>query len=87
MRPRPLRGSGCEITSPTSWGEEVRACRMVVAKSGVPANATFTGLWSCLLGEQVLAPLAHGGLARLPVRAVQDQDAVQVVDLVLQNPG
>jgi hypothetical protein len=42
---------------------------------------------SALLGEQVLPPLAHGGLARLPVGAVEDQDAVEVVNLVLEDPG
>src|SRR3954471_9342024 len=87
LRPRPLRGSGWEMTRPTSCEEEVRACRMIAAKSGVPANATFKGAWSGLLGQEVLAPLAHGLLARLPIRAVQDQDAVEVVDLVLQDPG
>jgi hypothetical protein len=45
------------------------------------------GVLSALLGEQVLPPLAHGGLACLPVCAVQYQDAVEVVDLVLQDPG
>src|SRR5918997_877355 len=41
LRPRPLRGSGWETTSPTSWSEEMRPRRMVAAKSGVPAKATF----------------------------------------------
>src|SRR5215210_591127 len=45
------------------------------------------GVPSALLGEQVLPPLAHGGLARLPIGAVEDQDTVEVVDLVLQDPG
>jgi hypothetical protein len=45
------------------------------------------GVLSALLGEQVLPPLAHGDLACLPVCAVQYQDAVEVVDLVLQDPG
>jgi hypothetical protein len=45
------------------------------------------GVLSALLGEQVLPPLAHGGLARFPVRAVQYEDAVEVVHLVLQDPG
>ena len=41
---------GLRDTSPTSWGEEIRAPRMVAAKSGVPANATFKGVGSALLG-------------------------------------
>jgi hypothetical protein len=45
------------------------------------------GVLSVVLGEQVLPPFAHGCLARLPVRAVQYKDAVEVVDLVLQDPG
>jgi len=45
------------------------------------------GVFSALLGEQLLPPLAHGCLARLPVGAVQNKDAVEVVDLVLQDPG
>ena len=45
------------------------------------------GYLSALLGEQVLPPLAHGGLARVRVGAVEDQDAVEVVDLVLEDPG
>ncbi len=45
------------------------------------------GVVSVVLGEQVLPPFAHGCLARLPVGAVQYKDAVEVVDLVLQDPG
>src|SRR5215218_2314143 len=45
------------------------------------------GVLSVVLGEQVLPRFAHGCLARLPVRAVQYKDAVEVVDLVLQDPG
>src|SRR5688572_26381495 len=87
LRPRPLRGLGCETIRPTSWGEEIRAVRMVAASSGVPANAIFKGLVSAVLGEEVFPPLAHGGLARRPIGAVEDQDAVEMIDLVLQDPG
>jgi hypothetical protein len=38
------------------------------------------------LGEETLAQFAHGGFARLAVGAVQDQDAVEVVYLVLEDP-
>ncbi len=89
LRPRPLRESGWETTRPTSWSEETRPRRMVVAKSGVPAKATFKarlGAGRLALGEETLAHLAHGGLARLAVGAVQDQDAVEVVYLVLEDP-
>src|SRR5918997_325069 len=85
LRPRPLRGSGWETTSPTSWSEEMRPRRMVAAKSGVPAKATFKA-GSLALCEEALAHLAHGGLTGLAVGAVQDQDAVQMIYLVLQDP-
>ncbi len=39
------------------------------------------------LGEETLAHLAHGGLAGLAVSAIEDQDAVEVVYLVLEDPG
>ena len=51
------------------------------------SEGNVQGALSALLGEQVLSPLTHGRFARLPVRAVQYQDAVEVVDLVLQDPG
>ena len=86
LRPRPLRGSGWEITSPTSWWEEIRSRRIVAAKSGVPAKATFKGGSGLALCEETLAHLAHGGLAGLAVGAVQDQDAIEVVYLVLEDP-
>jgi hypothetical protein len=38
------------------------------------------------LSDKALAHLAHSDLARLAVGAVQDQDAVEVVDLVLEDP-
>src|SRR5215207_10277875 len=84
-RPRPLRASGWETTRPTSWSEETRPRRTVLAKSGVPAKATFKGWRGLALGEQALAHLAHGDLAGLASGAVQDQDAVEVVDLVLED--
>src|SRR4028118_1964931 len=74
------------MTRPTLWSEASRPRRMVAAKVGVPANATFTARASGVLGEQALAPLAQGDLARLPVRAVQDEHAVEVVYLVLEDP-
>ena len=89
LRPRPLRRSGWEMTSPTSWSEEARPRRTVAANSGVPAKATFkecSGVGRLALGEETLAHLAHGGLARLAVGTVQDQDAVEVVYLVLEDP-
>jgi hypothetical protein len=85
-RPRPLRASGWETTRPTSWSEEMMPRRTVAAKSGVPAKATFKGWRGLALGAQALAHLAHGDLAGLAVGAVQDQDAVEVVDLVLEDP-
>src|SRR4028119_596807 len=66
--------------------EPARPRRRAAARGGVPANATFKARPSDVLGEQALAPLAQGGLARLPVRAVQDKDAVEVVYLVLEDP-
>ena len=44
------------------------------------------GMAGLALSEQALAHLAHGDLAGLAIGAVQDQDAVEVVDLVLQDP-
>ena len=80
LRPLPLRGLGWETTRPTSWSEETRPRRMVAAKSGVPAKATFKGrLGRLALSEEALAHLTHGDLARLAVGAVQDQDTVEVV--------
>jgi hypothetical protein len=38
------------------------------------------------LGEEALAQLAHGGLAGLAVGAVQDQDPIEVIYLVLEDP-
>src|SRR5215211_539278 len=88
LRPRPLRVSGREMTRPTSWREDTRPRRTVAAKSGVPAKATFKALlWGLALCEEALAHLAHSGLTGLAVGAVQDQDAVQMVYLVLQDPG
>ncbi len=52
-----------------------------------PCEGNLQGVLSALPGEQVLPPLAHGCLARLPVGAVQYEDAVEVVDLVLQDSG
>src|SRR5215212_4534407 len=85
LRPRPLRASGWEMTRPTSWSEETRPRRMVAANSGVPAKATFKALGLALC-EQTLAHLAHSDLTGVAVGAVQDQDAVQMVYLVLQDP-
>src|SRR5215210_5399774 len=88
LRPRPMRVSGREMTRPTSWREDTRPRRIVAAKSGVPAKATFKALlWELALCEEALAHLAHSDLAGLAGGAVQDQDAVQMVYLVLQDPG
>ena len=64
----------------------MRPRRTVAAKSGVPAKAIFKGWRGLALGDKALAHLAHGDLAGLAVGAVQDQDAVEVVDLVLEDP-
>src|SRR3712207_1996033 len=87
LRPLPLRALGWETPRRASWSEAARARSIVAAKSGVPAKATLTakGGWSTL-GEQALAHLAHGRLSGLAVGAVQDQDPVQVVYLVLEDP-
>src|ERR687898_35693 len=86
LRPRPLRESGWETTRPTSCSEATSRFRIVAAKSGVPAKATLTAWGVSALGEQALAHLAHSGLAGLPISAVQDQDPIQVVYLVLEDP-
>src|ERR687898_266248 len=85
-RPLPFLVSGWETTRPTSWSEEMRPRRTVAAKSGVPAKAIFKGWRGLALGDKALAHLAHGDLAGFAVGAVQDQDAVEVVDLVLEDP-
>ena len=54
---------------------------------GGTGEGYLQGDLSALLGEQALPPLAQGGLAGLPVGTVQDQDAVQMVYLVLKYPG
>src|ERR687890_1825637 len=86
LRLRPRRRFGWEITSPTSCPEAMRPRRMVAAKAGVPANASFMGVegGSALAArQQAFAHVAHRVLSGLAVGAVQHKDAVEVVYLVL----
>ena len=53
---------------------------------GCAGEGYLQGMAGLALSEQALAHLAHGDLAGLAVGAVQDQDAVEVVDLVLEDP-
>src|SRR5919202_1180110 len=92
LRPRSRGRSGWEITSPTSWSEAMRPRKMVAAKSGVPANASFMSFCygspvRLLMGHEALSELTQGVLTRLAIRAVQDQDTVEVIYLVLEDTG
>ena len=99
-RPRPAAASGRVTTPTTSWREASSAARLGTATSGVPARTSRTqraapkvewGLTShrrCLqAGPLGLTDHPHGLLLLLPVQAVDEQDAVQVVGLVLHRPG
>src|SRR5919108_1785363 len=75
---RPRRRSGWLTTSASSWWDSARARRGATAATGLPAKATLTSAAG--------AKRPQGLPALLGRRAVDDQDAVEVVDLVLDHP-
>src|SRR5918997_879580 len=58
----------------------MRGCRRMLPSKFVRRGGQL------LTRDEPLAYLAHGGLAGLAVGAVQDQDAIEVVYLVLEDP-
>src|ERR1700691_4985126 len=102
-RPRPAGASGRVTTSATSCLDARSARNEVTATSGVPANTSRMGRPSLgdVLGrvrrdldlrDGLAVPLGfpdglHRELALLPVQPVDEQDAVQVVGLVLHAAG
>ena len=78
---------GLRDNEPYLVGGGEQACQDGRRELGGTCEGYLRGDLSALLGEEVLPPLAHGRLARLPIGAVEDQDAVEVVDLVLEDPG
>src|SRR5437763_2548552 len=87
-RPRPLGRSGRVITSAGRWRALAASrSRTAAAKSDVPRK-TVLKISAARLGSGFarfprLAHRTHGLLARLSRDSVEDQDAVEVVDLVL----
>ena len=98
MRPRPARASGRVTTAATSCGEASRASSEGTAVSGVPARTSRTQrlpkapacgltLTTGAVGGPVgLADQPHRLAALLGVEPVDEQDAVEVVGLVLHRP-
>src|ERR1035437_8532361 len=96
-RPRPDRASGRVRTATTSWAELDSASRLRTATSGVPAktsrtrSATRSESWvwadldhgGLLAGPRGVADRLHGKFAVCLVHPVDEQDAVEVVGLVL----
>src|SRR5437763_7636819 len=69
------------MTRPTSWSEAASASSTGTAACGLPANTTLMPLLAAVAQRaQRLAALLGRG-------AVQDQDAVEVVHLVLDHAG
>src|SRR5437763_3850633 len=92
--PRPRRLSARVTTKRTSCPSATRARRGGTAISGVPRNASFTGLGRlvrlCPVGGQPQGPLAerpHRLFAFVGLEPLQEEDAVEVVDLVLEHAG
>src|SRR5437588_152630 len=95
LTPRPLpRGlSGCVTTAATSCGDSSNARRAGTATSGVPMKTTR--ITSEPLGgvrarrwrhpEVLIAQCLHGFFPKLGCEAIDEQDAVEVIDLVLED--
>src|SRR5688572_21414245 len=92
FRPRPAGRSGCVTTPTISCPSSSSARRLGAAKSGVPQKRIFTGVGSAPAGSSLrlrlrlgLLPLRHLHLALEGAQAVDEEDAVQVIDLVLEG--
>src|SRR5438067_4424502 len=96
--PRPRFRSGCETTSATSWPSSTSIRSGWTATSGVPRKARRTRrLPLQAVGARrrpapaelgiAVAQLAQRLLALVGIEALEQQDAVEVVDLVLEQPG
>src|SRR5699024_4908136 len=97
--PRPVRESGRVTTPTSSWGDSATARREGSAAPGVPAKTTRTSetqpagrvrgdpdLRRARGAEPLrLADLLHRHLAQLGREPVDEQDAVEVVGLVLEG--
>src|SRR5262249_42509932 len=97
-RPRPRGRSGWLTTATTRWGPARSRASVGTAKSGVPKKTSRSagaaapldrggraGLFA-LLAQLLLAPArVHAALE--PADAVDEEDAVEVVDLVLEAHG
>src|SRR3954470_5593656 len=89
-RPRPRRLSGRVTTSAGRCGPSARRSSTAAAKSEVPRETVRIARQAGLRhaerrGPGFLAERAHGLLALIPRRAIEDQHAVEVVHLVLDH--
>src|SRR5262249_50325884 len=85
--PRCAGRSGCVTTATTSWGRR-SASRVGKANAGVPGERTVKreGVAGRVLAETFLLDLPLDAIAHHRVDAVDEEHAVQVVDLVLEDP-
>src|ERR1041384_5071401 len=89
---RPLGRSGC-VTTATTWCRDAsNASSAIAATSGVPKKTTRTVLQRGVprrrcrcQPELLLAEPSHRLLAQLRRQPVDEEDAVRVIDLVLQD--
>src|SRR5215469_896774 len=79
---RPTGRSGCETTSSTSWPANSNVSSVGTANRGVPQKTSFTVLPFSFALQ--LADLAHSPVALESAHAEDEQDAVEVIDLVLE---
>src|SRR6476646_4261420 len=86
-RPRPFSRSGCVTTAATSCPASRRAAREGTAKAPLPRKTTRTGPGSLLpvVGARLLAQLALHEVSLQRSQAVDEQKAVDVVDLVAER--
>src|SRR5579862_4051345 len=82
--PRPRGRSGCVTASATSWPARRTAFKVGTANEGVPQKTSFIeGL--PLAGLLYLANPAQDEIALEGAHATEEEDAVEVIDLVLES--
>src|SRR5437763_6163426 len=83
--PRPRFRSGWVTTAAMSWPSPMSASRATTAGAGVPRNARRTRLAGRL--DRAAAQLAEGLLALIGLEQLEQQPAIEVVELVLEHAG